>query len=552
MPIGKIRRATRSLSRYREIFSILVKYGLADWAKRVDRDFLRDIISFQSPKELVELSTEERIRRAIVELGPTFIKFGQILSVRPDIVGVPLSEELKELQSNVTPDPLELVENTIESELGGTTEELFDNFESVPVASASIGQVHMAWLKSGEKVAVKVRHSGIEKVIQTDLEILKDLAQLAEDYVEDAKYFRPKETVARFSKTLMREMDFMREARNIINLGEDLSDDVTVKIPKVFEDVTTSKVLVMEWINGVALDRLTQDMKEKIDTSDIAEKAARVFLNMMFISGFYHADPHPGNIMILGDEKKIALLDFGMVGRLSPRIREHVEDMVASVVAQDSERLARIIVKAGSLPPDLDEASLGADVTEFISFYGALPVNKIKLYEALNEMMSIIHRHHIILPSEVVLVIKTLVTLEGTNRELNPEFNMLSLVAPYQASMAFSILQPWRKLARTRRFYYELQDFVETVPSALADIIERFRRETLEIHMEHRGFEHSANRLVFGILTAAMFIGSSLVLSAGVPPLLFGLSFFGLLGYLVSLVMGIRILWAIAIHGKLD
>lgn len=551
MPIGKIRRATRYIARYREIIGILVKYGLADWAKRLDLDFIRGFVSGTVLKETQNISTEGRIRMAIMELGPTFIKFGQILSVRPDLVGVALSEELKELQCNVTPDSLESIERTIESELGLPIDEMFEKFEPEAVASASIGQVHRAWLKTGEKVAVKVRHTGIEKTIAVDLEILQDIAKLLEDYVEDARYYRPRETVEKFSRTLSREIDFLREARHIINLEEDLADEPDIKLPKVYEDITTSKVLVMEWLDGSPLNRVDGETLKPGEGQEIAEKVAKVFLNMIFVNGFYHADPHPGNIMLMPDGR-VALLDFGMVGRLSSRIREYVEDMVSAVVAQDSERLARVIVKAGSLPSDLDESALGADVTEFISFYGSLPVYKVKLFEALNEMMSIIHRHHIVLPAEVVLLIKTLMTLEGTNRSLNPEFNLLSLMQEYRASMAASFFSPLRRIARTRRFYYEMQDFMETAPAAFADILERFRKGTMEIHMDHRGLEHSANRLVFGILTAAIFMGSSMVLSAGVPPLVFELSILGLVGYVVALVMGIRIMWAITIHGKLD
>lgn len=551
MAIGRIRRATRYLSRYREIFHVLVRYGLADWARRVDIDFVRGIITSRADPELLKLSTEQRVRHALMELGPTFIKFGQMLSMRPDLVGVPMSDELKKLLSHVEADPPETVRKIVAEELGRSPDEIFAEFDPEPVASASIGQVHKARLKPGEAVAVKVIHDGIEGIVERDLDIIRDLAGLVEDYVEEARYYKPRETVESFARTMTREMDFMREARNIINLAEDFADDETVKIPRVYEDYTTSRVLVMEWIDGIPLDTVDPETETRFDVSEAADKGAKIFLKMVFVNGFYHADPHPANIMIM-DDGRIALLDYGMVGRLSLKMREYVEDGVSAVVRRDSERLAQIIIKAGSLPPDLDTTTLGADITDFISFYGSLPISKIKLFEALNEVVSIIHRHHIILPSEITMLIKTLATLEGSHRSLNPEFNLLSLIRPYQESMAWSALSPTRGLNRARRFYYELQDFVETVPSALMDIIERFRKETLEIHMEHRGMERSANRLTFGILTAAIFMGSSMVLSAGIPPLVFGFSLLGVIGYIVSLVMGLRILWAIMVSGRLD
>lgn len=551
MAISRIRRATRYLTRYREIFTVLVRYGLADWAHRIDIDFAREIVTRRADPELLKLSTEERVRHALMELGPTFIKFGQVLSVRPDLVGVEMSEELKKLQSQVIADPPDVIRRIVESELDAKIEEMFDKFEPEPVASASIGQVHEATLVSGEKVAVKVRHEGIEKIVAVDLDILRDLAGLLEDYVEESRYYRPRNTVDQFARTLTRELDFMREARNIMTLAEDLADDETVKIPKVYEDLTTTRVLVMEWIDGVPLNTIVPETETRFDMKKVAEEGARLFLKMIFVNGFYHADPHPGNVLIQENER-IALLDYGMVGRLSLKAREYVDDIVSAILSKDSDRLARVIIKAGSLPPDLDKGSLGADLTDFISFYGAMPVSKIKLFEALNEMVSIIHRNHIILPTEIVMLIKTLVTLEGTNRALSPEFNLISLIRPYQELSLLSALSPARRSAKIRRFYYELQDFVETVPTALMEIIDRVRNETMEIHMEHRGLEMSANRLAYGILTAAIFMGSSMVLSSAVPPVLFGLSVLGVIGYVVSLVMGIRLLWAIMTSGRLD
>ncbi|MBI4666836.1 MAG: AarF/ABC1/UbiB kinase family protein [Nitrospinae bacterium] len=552
MSLGRLRRATSYISRYREIFTVLVRYGLADWAHRMEFDFAREILERQASKELLELSTEERVRMALMDLGPTFIKVGQLLSVRPDLVGVPMSDELKKLQSCVRADPPEVVTNTVESELKCRISDVFEEFDTTPVASASIGQVHRAKLKTGEKVAVKVRRKGIERVIATDMEILADLAGILETYMEEARYYRPKETVAQFARVITREMDFMREARNIIHLNQDLAGDPLIHIPKVHENLTTSKTLVMEWLDGMPLNMMDDELKKSYDTTAIAEKVASVYLKMIFVTGFYHADPHPGNIMIMEDGG-LGLLDFGMTGRLSEKMRGYLEDLIPVIISEDSDRLARIIIKAGQLPPDLDQAALGSDLTEFISYYTSIPLSRMNLSEALNEAVSIIHRHHIILPSEVVLLMKTLVTLEGANRALNPDFNLISLITPYQAKIGVSgLLAPARKLKTARRLGESMYDFFEVAPSALVDILERFRKETMEIHMEHRGLEHSANRLVFGILTAAIFMGSSMVLSAGLPPKIFGLSAMGLLGYAISLFMGLRILWAIMVSGRLD
>ncbi|MDH4183162.1 MAG: AarF/ABC1/UbiB kinase family protein, partial [Nitrospinota bacterium] len=524
---------------------------LADWAHRLDLDFAREILIRHTSPGLMEASTEERVRKALTDLGPTFVKFGQVLSVRPDLVGVPLADELKKLQANVPPEPFAVVEKTLRKELGGSLEELFERFEKEPVASASIGQVHVAWLPGGEKVAVKVQREGIKQTIETDVEILADLAALLEDYVEESRYYRPRETVDSFARTITRELDYNREARNVMNLFEEFEGDPTVKIPYVREDLTTGKVLIMEWMEGISFQKIAKKTPEGVDPQKLAQKGAEIFLKMIFVHGFYHADPHPGNLMLC-DGERVGLLDFGMMGRLSPRMREYIEDMATAAIGKDSDKLARIITRAGTTPPDLKYAALGTDVADFIAYYGGLPISKLRLFEALNEMVSIIHRHHIILPVEIMLLIKTLVTLEGSARCLSAEFSLISLVGPYQDKMSVFKYAMARRVSKVGRFYDEIENFLETAPPTLSDILERFRAGSMEIHMEHRGLEHSANRLVFGILTAALFVGSSMLLSFKAPPLIYGYSLLGALGLGVALFMGLRIMWAIMIAGKLE
>ncbi|MDH5678421.1 MAG: AarF/ABC1/UbiB kinase family protein [Nitrospinota bacterium] len=551
MALGKLRKASRYITRYREIFSVLVKYGLADWAHRLDLDFAKEILGRQTSMELMEASTEERVRRALTDLGPTFIKFGQVLSVRPDLVGVPMSEELKKLQSNVRPEPYELIEQTLQKELGAAPETLFQEFGKEPVASASIGQVHQAVLPGGERVAVKVQRRGIREMVETDVEILADLAGLLEDYVDESRYYRPRETVESFARTITREMDYNREARNIMSLFEDFEEDPAVKIPYVREDLTTSRVLIMEWMEGVSFGRIAREPVDGVDTKKLAQKGAEVFLKMIFVNGFYHADPHPGNLMMCEGET-VGLLDFGMMGRLSPRMREHIEDMTSAAIEKDSDKLARIITRAGSTPPDLNYSALGSDVADYIAYYGGMPISKLRLFEALNEMVAIIHRHHIVLPVEIMLLIKTLVTLEGSARCLSTEFSLISLVAPYQTKMNVMKYSVGRRMIKLGRFYDEMESFMETAPASLSDILERFRAGSLEIHMEHRGLEHSANRLVFGIITAALFVGSSMLLSSNAPPVIYGYSALGMAGVVLSVLMGLRIMWAITISGRLE
>ncbi|MDH5478485.1 MAG: AarF/UbiB family protein, partial [Nitrospinota bacterium] len=357
--------------------------------------------------------------------------------------------------------------------------------------------------------------------------------------------------VESFARTITREMDYNREARNIMSLFEDFEEDPAVKIPYVREDLTTSHVLIMEWMEGVSFGRIAREPVDGVDTKKLAQKGAEVFLKMIFVNGFYHADPHPGNLMMCEGET-VGLLDFGMMGRLSPRMREHIEDMTSAAIEKDSDKLARIITRAGSTPPDLNYSALGSDVADYIAYYGGMPISKLRLFEALNEMVAIIHRHHIVLPVEIMLLIKTLVTLEGSARCLSTEFSLISLVAPYQTKMNVMKYSVGRRMIKLGRFYDEMESFMETAPASLSDILERFRAGSLEIHMEHRGLEHSANRLVFGIITAALFVGSSMLLSSNAPPVIYGYSALGMAGVVLSVLMGLRIMWAITISGRLE
>ncbi len=548
--IPSIPQIYRHVNRWREILTVLSKYGLADWIYRLDFEFAKGLLRNRDGEMLAQCPRERRIRMAIEELGPTFIKLGQILSTRPDLVGVDLADELKRLQTEVPADPPAVVRQTIAAELGRPVEDLFADFEDEPLASASIGQVHRARLQSGEPVVVKVQHAGIRDGVRVDLDLMVGLAQLAERIPELASY-RPVAIVAEFRRTLRRELDFGRELRNLQQFRHEFGDDPTVHIPRPFPGLSTQRVLTMELIEGIKLNEAVGLERCGLDLEEIARRGANLYLEMIFIHGLYHADPHPGNIVLL-QENVIGLLDFGMVGRLDESLREEVEEMLMAIVDRDARYLSMIITRLGATPHDLDEASFALDLADFVDHYGTQPIESFDLSGALREMVAIIRRYHIMLPGPVAMLIKVLVMLEGTARLLSPRFSLLEVMQPYRRKMLLRRLAPRRRLRRMQRVLREAEQLAEVLPRRLNDILQQVQSGKFDVHLDHRGLEPSVNRLVLGMLSSALFLGSSILLSREVGPHLYGISVVGGLGICLSVALGLRLFRAIAKSGNLD
>jgi ubiquinone biosynthesis protein len=550
MNLTSIPQLARHANRVREIVTILGKYGLADWVSRLDLDFAKWLHRGATGRKLADLTTEVRVRLVLTELGTTFIKLGQMLSTRPDLVGSKVAQELSKLQDDAPADPPAVVRATLEAELGKPLGELFAEFEETPLASASVGQVHRARLPGGHLVAVKVQHPGIESRVRTDLEILVTLADLAEKHLSEARQYQPRATAGEFQRTLLRELNFGREERNLRQFLRHFADDPTVRFPTTYADLSTSRVLTMEYLEGVKLSDTRRLEELGLDLNEIARRGATVFLEMIFRDGFYHADPHPGNLLFLPGGV-IGMLDCGMVGRLDEALREEIEDLLLAIVSRDALRLTALITRIGSVPPELDQAGLGSDLTDFLAYYGHQPLDRFDLSGALTEMTEIIRRYHIVLPAGLALLLKVLVMLEGTARLLNPHFNLIELMKPYQQKLLLRRLSPQRHLQKIQRVYHEWEALGAVLPQGLRDVLRQLQSGKFTIHQEHKGLEPSVNRLVLGMLTSSLFLGSALmwsfnILSVG------GVSVLGLLGCMLSVGLGFRLLWAIRKSGRLD
>ncbi len=581
--ITSVPQLYRNVRRWTEIVSVLSKYGLADWLSRFNIDFITDRLKTQGGEAQSKLTHHARIRMALTELGPTFIKFGQLLSTRPDLIGLDLAEELEQLQSNAPSDSFEKIKAVIETELGRPMEEIFLSFEPEPIASASIGQVHRAKLHADRfsfssiqinsrsahgngtlgppsvDVVVKVRHEGIERTVETDLDILAGLAQLAEK-LEDFRNYQPVAIVREMSQTMRRELDFGREERNLRQFRAMFEKNPVVLIPEPIHELCTSRMLTMQYVSGTNLRSMRDQPLPGVDAADVARVGANLYLSMIFNHGFYHADPHPGNIIIT-DDGTIGLLDFGMVGRISEQLREDIEAMLVAIVNQDVFTLTTLIKRVGRCPVDLNESALSNDVADFVGQYSALVVSQFDMSGALSDFMALVRRFQITLPSEASLLIKVLITLEGTGRLLNPDFSLMEIMKPFQRMLVLKRLSPSRQLRKMRRFYMEVEQLVDQLPQRISNILEQVQTGRFDVHLDHRRLGPTANRLVMGLMTSALFLGSAMMLSSKVPPLFFpgkgplgiqDLSFLGLTGCIVAILMGLRLTWAIRKSGNLD
>ncbi len=548
----------RNADRFREVVTILAKHGLADWLSTSGPVWLADWVRLgrngassgdkDSPDS--RLTTSQRIRVAMTELGTTTVKFGQILSTRPDLVGDELADELAQLRCHTPPDPPDVVQAIIETELDGKLEDLFASFETQPIASASIGQVHRARLLSGEQVVVKVQHAGIENRIVNDLEILMRLAQLAESHSAVLRQYRPIQVVEGFRRTMMRELDFARERSNAELFRKNFHDNPGVQFPSPQPELCSRRVLTMEYFEGIEVSDQATLQASGLDLSEVARRGANVFLDMIFRDGFYHADPHPGNLLVMPETVEvpetdasensyvIGVLDSGMVGRVDEALREDLERMLIAAARQDAEEIGEIVVRWGEVPAEFDELSLLESIREFLADYMGQSLDEFDISGCLRGIMVVIREHHIILPAKVAMLLKVLMMLEGTSRQLNPKFSLAELIEPYAKQAARRRLSPRRMARRLMATYKDWDRLLQLLPRDVADILHNFRKGKFDVHLEHRNLETVVNRLVMGILTAALFVGSASLWSNQVPPVLYGASVPGLVGCAVATVMG--------------
>jgi ubiquinone biosynthesis protein len=552
MKIDALSRLERHAKRIAEIATVLGKYGLADLFGGFQYAWLQDRLKSSDGHALIgDVTTAARVRMALTELGTTFIKLGQMLSTRSDLLGPELTDELAQLQCSVPADSAEIARTTIEKELGRPVHEMFSEFDDTPLAAASIAQVHAALLPTGRSVVVKVRRAGVAEQAATDLEIVQALAELLEKHSPALRAYQPVAVVRQFRRTLLRELDFTYERRNLEEFARNFADEPTVCIPEVFGDYCSHQVVTMERLEGIRGTEIDALRQSGEDLGEFARRGANMYLEMVFRDGFYHADPHPGNLILLPGNI-VGVIDCGMVGRIDEDLRDEVESLLVGIVENDSSLVSEQVLRLGAVPPTCSREKLRSDLQDFMADYTGHPLNEIHVGAALSSLVEIIRRHHIVLPPALALLLKTIIVLEGTSRRFSPEVSLTELMQPYCSRLLLRRFSPGRVAKRARRAFRAWDHLLKALPRDLADLLARFRDGTLTVHLDHRHLDPIVNRLVLGILTAAIFLGSSELWSREAPPLLYGVSVFGALGYALSLFLGWRLLRAIRKSGNIQ
>ncbi len=549
--LGAIQRLERDTRRVAEIIGVLAKYGFAGWFKAIPLNWVQERLISVEGEPISDLGLNERVRLVLTELGTTFIKLGQMLSTRPEIIGIELAEELSLLQYDTAPDEPEPVCKLVAAELGKPPEELFGWFEETAFASASIAQVHRAKLPSGEEVVVKIMRSGVQQRVESDLSILAALAELAEKHVEQLRAYEPVALVRQFRRTILRELDFTVERRHLEEFARNFADDPGVRFPKPWPDYSSRSVLTMERLDGVLGTDPERLRQTGVDLGEFALRGANMYLEMIFRDSFYHADPHPGNLMLLPDGV-VGVLDCGMVGRLDDVVRDEIEALLLSIAQRDSEALTDAVYSLGAVPQNTSRDQLRADLTEFVAEYTGQAISDLDLGGALRSLADIIRRHHIVLPPAVSMLLRTLVLLEGTAKLLNPDFSLAEVIQPFYQRAIGRRLSPQRLWLRLQRTYRDWDKLLQSLPRDLAETLQRIRTGRLNVHLAHQHLDPVVNRLVMGILTASLFLGSSLLWSMKAPPVLGGVSVFGAAGYVISVYLGWKLLRAVKHSGSVN
>jgi ubiquinone biosynthesis protein len=511
----------RNLGRTREIVTVLLNHGFGDVVDRLRlMSYLRwwRRVVLRRPETPPVLTVPQRIRMALEELGPAFIKFGQVMSTRPDVVPAALIAELEKLQEHVPPFSGHEAQRILEAELGAPAGRLFARFETTPLAAGSLGQVHRAWLADGKSLAVKIRRPNVVRDIERDLSLMGDLAVLIERHLPEAEVFDPVGLVAQFARVIRRELNFAREGRTMDEFRRLFRNDATLSIPAVHWDRTSEAVLTMDFIEGLKINDRDGLLAAGLDPPQVAANGACIFIKMAFECGLFHGDPHPGNVRVYPNGV-IGLIDFGMVGRLDDDKREQLCELLASVTRGDVRGCVDQVLLIGRPFHPVDRPLLQSDVRDLIDDFYGLPLDEINVATLLSRFIDIIASHSIRYPPDLMLLIRAIITLDGVGRELDPDFNLAEHLAPILERLVREQHNPQRMAARVIDDARALARALHDLPVHFGQTLAKLSRDDLRIQLEHRHLEHlitevdrSSNRVVVGMVMSALIVASALII----------------------------------------
>ena len=562
---GFFQKRYKTARRLQQIVNVFLKYGFGRILDQVRLGryvpFLTRLRSFGQWPSLKGPGMPGNLRRAFEELGPTFIKFAQLLSARPDIIGPEYAKELKKLLDEVSPFPGSEARQVIERELGRPAGEIFFSFDEKPIAAASIAQAHTAVLKDGTEVVVKVQRPGIRETIEEDIQILAALARIADRYVAEVRFFNPVGLIEEFRRVVKREMDFEQEARNCLHFKRNFEGSPDVRFPKIYPGLLTGKVLVMERIYGVRIDDLNGIDDAGFDRPKLARIGVEAYFQMIFRDGFYHADPHPGNIFVTPDGK-IAFLDFGMVGVVSERLKELLASTLIALIRRDYDRLIENYIALGYVRPDADleafRTEFKADLADLLEPMFGLTLTEINLARYDATLVSLAIRHNLRIPPELMLINKSLLVLESIGLQLDPAFDFFSAAEPYASRLIKRKLSPTRLAGKFGAETLEAGEFAFFLPRNLKRLMNKVIRNDIQLKLHHLGLENlikdmdrSSNRLAFAMVVSAMIISGSIMHAMKVPPTIFGVSVLGFVSFFFAGIFGLWLIISIFRSGRM-
>jgi len=546
--------AGKDIGRIYEISSILISCGFGDVVRRVGLGHALEsagkVLHWKYAEQTASLEPHQRARHALERLGPTFVKLGQIMATRVDLFPAEWIAEFELLQDCAPPAEYEKILAQLEQDLGRPPQEIFDYFEPEPLAAASIAQVHRARLKDGSEVVVKVRRPDIKRQVESDLHLMERLAQIATRDNPEAQRFHPKEVVHQFTLSLRRELDLAHECRNAARIAESLGDDDHIVIPKIYWQWTSERVNVQEYINGIPGRDLTSFREAGLDAALVAGRGARAVLKTVLVDGFFHADPHPGNIFFMPNNT-IAMIDFGMVGHLTEERRFQVIELLHGMVERDTSCVCEVLLD-WSHNMNVPSERLVADICAFLDQYHGMPLGRVNLPDMLRDMMSMLRENQLALPSDLSMMFKVFLTLDGFCRQLNPEFDLVAEARPFVRQALILRYTPAEVAKRGWKGLAGAMDLLTGLPKDLRRLLRAARRGALRVHIDieeldrfGERLDRAVSRLTIGMITASFIIGTSIMLSVTGDTEYLGMSLLAVLGFSMAAVGGLWVLFSI-------
>ncbi|MGV8959151.1 MAG: 2-polyprenylphenol 6-hydroxylase [Stenotrophomonas sp.] len=549
----------RDLGRLQEIASVLIRYGFGDIVRRMGMAEVLEragrLLHWNDPEQMLRMSAPVRVRRAMEELGPTFVKLGQVLATRVDLFPPEWIAEFSELQNAVPALPYDQVREQLERDLGEPAEQAFARVDERALAAASLAQAHRAWLHDGTAVVLKIRRPGIREVIEADLRLLARLADIIEARIPDLRRYHPADVVQQFTQSLRGELDFAAECRHAERIASNFAGHDEILVPRVYWQWTCESLNVQDFVDGIGGRDLAGVDAAGLDRVALARTGAGIILKMVLEDGCFHADPHQGNIFYMPDGR-IAVIDFGMIGRLSEQRRFQVAQLLYGLVSQDPELVTDVLLEwAGGV--EVDESRLQQDIGSFVDQYRGVPLKDLRIGMMLGDVTSLLRHYRLTLPADLALMIKTFLTLEGMGRQLDPDFDMASAARPYLQRTMRERYAPSAVLRRGRRTLFSAMNLVGELPRDLRRLILAARRGRIQLNVETtalKGFgdqvNRSVNRLTVGIVTAALIIGSSIVMNSVGSSASRWLLAIGVAGFIGAALSGVWIIISIWRSGR--